>query len=57
MGNIRTNPCWTSTGENYNVRTKNYLNKIHSRLDIPGENISILESIVIETIQRETLKK
>ena len=57
MGNIKTNPSWTSRGENYNVWSKKYLNKIHSRLDIPRENISILGSIVIETIQRETLRK
>ena len=46
--------CWTSRGENYNVWGEKYMDRINSRLDIAGENISVLESIVIETMQNET---
>lgn len=46
--------CWTSRGENYNVWGEKYLDRINSRLDTAGENISVLESIVIETMQNET---
>lgn len=56
MEDIKKNSCWTSRGKDYNVWGEKYLDGINSRLDTAGKTMSVLESIVIETVKNDTEK-